>query len=731
MCPPLRRRRLCHGGASRSTDTAIGDVRRHVRRFGWSRFVRLRQPSRVPSLSSDSSPATSTLNSAPLNSDRDRVLEATDLVALVAEDLALEPKGAEYVGLCPFHDDSRPSFYVNPLKQRYFCHACPTSGNAIDFLMRHHGLEFPEVLKLLADRAGIQLTRRGRSDDDGTTTRTLVRRANRLADGFFRRQLLDPDAGTSAREILDARGISAELAEAFGLGYAPDAWTTLVDRVEDATRKGHAADGDPLPDLKVFEQVGLVRTSSRGTPIDGFRNRLIFPIRDEFGQTIAFGARKVAAEDEPKYLNSPESEVFVKGRTLYGLDLAKRGIMKSGVAIVCEGYTDVIALHGHGFDNAVAALGTSLTRDHAEKLSKLGHTVILLFDGDAAGQRAAERAVEVFFSTDIDIRFCSLPDGLDPDECLRAEDGPARFQAALDEAPDALEALVADVRARLQETRGVTPRQRIVDELLRRLNQLGLGGVAGVRRLFVLDQLAVMLDVPVAMLQGQAEGVSTVRRTTETTETSAPDATDASEPALQRAPFRRRQAEEGLLRLVLADRALLRSIPEKAESVSAPIDRFSASDFDDELCRHGWEILVVAERDGDIAPDGHDLIKTASTPAAEPQLLEIYIHGIRELHHGGIDPVDAIVQAMLDLESAIERDRRIADRVALSQESVESAQDAAAALERLRNAGHEPAAIAHRRSGRVTARPESAAQNHLTRSDDSERESSESSLSSQ
>ena len=668
-------------------------------------------------------------------SDRDRVLEATDLVALVSEDLALEPKGAEYVGLCPFHDDSRPSFYINPQKQRYFCHACPTSGNAIDFLMRHHGLEFPEVLKLLADRAGIQLTRRGRTDEDATTSRTQIRRANRLADGFFQRQLQDPESGVQARAILDSRGISPELADAFGLGFAPDAWTTLVDRIEEACRKGHAADGEAIPDLKIFEQIGLVRTSSRGTPIDGFRNRLIFPIRDEFGQTVAFGARKIAAEDEPKYLNSPESELFIKGRTLYGLDLAKRGMMKSGTAIICEGYTDVIALHGHGFDNAVAALGTSLTRDHAEKLSKLCDTVVLLFDGDAAGQRAAERAVEIFFSTEIDIRFCTLPNGMDPDECLRSEDGPAKFQAALDDAPDALSAMVGDVRQRLREAKGVTPRQRIIDDTLRRLNQLGLGGIAGVRRLFVLDQLASILDVPVGMLQGQAEGVSTPRTSAAavrpTTATIEEVSTSAPEADLERAPFRRRQAEEGLLRLVLADRDLLRRADGPSGDPRAPLERFSIDDFHDGVCRRGWELLLGAEASGETGADAHDLIKATPDDGLGQRLLEIYIAGMRELHHGKIESGEAVHDAILDLESAIERDRRIAARVELAQRPVDNAEDAAAVLERLRGAGHEPAAIAHRRSGRLAATPDANPQNHLTRSDDSGRESSESSLSSQ
>ena len=636
------------------------------------------------------------MSAGQYNNDRDRILAATDLVAVIGEQVRLEPKGAEFVGICPFHDDSRPSMCVVPAKGFYHCFACGAHGNAIDFLINYHRIEFREALETLATRAGLELTRGPRRDEAEVTRRTEILRANRLAATFFIR-MLSGDAGVEGRRILDERGISPELAERFGLGLAPDAWSTLADRVAERSASGQLVDGDPVPSPEVFEAAGLLRPSSRGTLIDNFRNRLIFPIRDELGRPVAFGARRIDPDDEPKYLNSPESEVFHKGRTLYGLDLASRAIARTRTAIVCEGYTDVMALHGHGFENAVATLGTALTREHADRLARFCDTVVLLFDGDAAGRRAADRAVEVFFASEVDIRLCSLPEGLDPDELLRSEDGPARFQTAIDESEDALRSLVKDFRDRLRDSSGVTARQRVVDEVLRRLDGLGLEGLAGVRRKFVLQHLAGVLGVEVGMLE--REGTPRPARMVADAPDSAP--VDVAEPIL-RAHGRRRRAEEGLLRLVLAEPALATRPIDLGDGARPVVERFEAMQFEDPPCRSAWQCILDGAADGHV-PDGSDLVASIEDVGLSRIVAGCFAEGYRQIRDLGdpavSDPGPLLEEACRELIAAIDRDIVLADRADLASRPVRSADEAAAALERIRAAGSDPAAIKRRRSG--------------------------------
>ena len=635
--------------------------------------------------------------SGQYSNDRDKVLDATDLVAVIGEQLRLEPKGAEFVGICPFHEDSRPSMCVVPAKGFYHCFACGAHGNAIDFLINYHRIEFREALETLAARAGIELTRGPRRDEAQVTRKTEILRANRLAASFFVRMLTE-DGGGAARGILQDRGISPELAERFGLGIAPDAWSTLADRVAETSASGREVDGEPVPLPEVFEAAGLLRPSSRGTLIDNFRNRLIFPIRDDLGRPIAFGARRIDPEDEPKYLNSPETEVFHKGRTLYGLDLASRAIARTRTAIVCEGYTDVIALHGHGFENSVATLGTALTREHADRLARFCDTVVLLFDGDAAGRRAADRAVEVFFSSEVDIRLCTLPDGIDPDELLRSEQGPARFQAAIDDSKDALLSLVSDFRDRLRNASGITARQRIVDEVLRRLDGLGLDGLAGVRRTFVLDHLAEVLGVQAAMLDREAAP----RPGRVVADSGILEPVDVAEPIL-RAPGRRRRAEEGLLRLVLAEPGLATRPIDLGDGARSVIERFESIQFEDPPCRSAWQSILEGAAEGNV-PDGSDLVASIEDLGLSRIVAGCFAEGYREIRNLGegadSDPGPLLEDACRELIAAIDRDIVLAEREDLASRPVRSADEAAAALDRIRAAGADPAAIKRRRSGR-------------------------------
>ncbi len=439
-------------------------------------------------------------------SDRDRVLELTDLVSLVGESVVLRPKGREHMGLCPFHEDRRPSFSVVTHKGNAFynCFACGASGNAIDFMVNYHRMDFLEALRFLAQRAGIQLQARGStgprsSDPDSPAS---LRRANEAALRFFSRALIDPAIGSAAKKALDDRGIDAKMIERFALGASPASGDGLAHYVEKlAAHQNQSGDEqlDPAIIRASFEAAGLLRR--RGSLVDAFRNRVMFPIADELGRCIAFGARAIDPEDQPKYLNSPESALFHKSQSLYGINLAKRAIIQSRTAIITEGYTDVIACHRAGIENAVATLGTALTRDHARILQRLCDTIVLLFDGDTAGQRAADRALEIFFAAPVDLKICTLPDQLDPDELLRQPNGRERFDLAIAQSEDALTHLVGNFRRELDAHPGLSARQRTIEAMLTKLVSLGLGSLDGIRRRLVIDSIAATSGVAVVEIE--------------------------------------------------------------------------------------------------------------------------------------------------------------------------------------------------------------------------------------
>lgn len=426
--------------------------------------------------------------------NRQRVLDATDIVAIIGEHLALKPKGREYVALCPFHDDHKPSMSVVPHKQIFCCFSCGAAGNAIDFVMRFHSMDFRGALELLAQRAGVELQPIGRSaasgGPDGATSREDLLAAASFAQGFFKTILAHPEHGSAARSALERRGITPDMIERFGLGAAPDRWDRLLKTLQ-------AKGSDPLPLL----QAGLLKPRADGSAYDGFRHRLIFPICDALGRPVAFGGRKLRDEDEPKYLNSPESAIFDKGSILYALPQASRAIQASRTAVITEGYVDALTCHQFGFTNVVATLGTALTPKHAAQLRRMADTVVLLFDGDEAGQRAADRAFTVFLNEPVDVKVAILPDDLDPDDLLRSEGGPDRFRAVLAAARDAIEYRYERLTRGLSEDGrrpGSAARQRLVQDDLAMLAELGLNDLQPIRRKLILEKLARLGGVDVA-----------------------------------------------------------------------------------------------------------------------------------------------------------------------------------------------------------------------------------------
>ncbi|MEM1212998.1 MAG: DNA primase [Planctomycetota bacterium] len=420
----------------------------------------------------------------PVSDDRDRVREATDLVRLVGEHVSLKPKGREFACLCPFHDDKNPSMYVSPAKQIFKCFVCGAGGTCYDFVMKYHKMDFVEALKYLADKAGIELSGRKRDASEGPSPRKRIAEANAKALAFFRSRLEHPEVGDEARAYLERRGVTVEMIEAFALGYGPDGWDVLANAV---SKKGY-----PVGD---FERAGLLKTRGDGSRYDALRHRLIFPIFDAIGRPIAFGGRKLREEDEPKYLNSPETELFNKSATLYGLHLAKKPIIDSGVAVIVEGYTDVIACHQHGASNVVAALGTALTDQHVRELRRYCQRVLLVMDGDAAGQKAADRAVELFLTGDVDMAIAVLPGGQDPDELLQSG-GMEAWETALSGAEDALDFLLRVMEEEFTGAAGVTAKQQTAERFLERLAGLGFAKAGTLRRGLVVQRLAGMLRLP-------------------------------------------------------------------------------------------------------------------------------------------------------------------------------------------------------------------------------------------
>ncbi|NZA27313.1 DNA primase [Luteimonas sp. SJ-92] len=351
----------------------------------------------------------------------DDLLARTDIVEVVGARVPLKRQGKEYAACCPFHDERSPSFTVSPVKQFYHCFGCGAHGSAISFLMNYDRMEFLDAVEELARRANMEIPRETVQRNQDGETRELYAALD-AADRFFRRQLAGSD---KARAYLDRRGVDEAIRTQFGIGYAPDGFSALKDALGSDQRR-----------LGLLERAGLLSKNDRGHSYDKFRDRVMFPIADRRGRTIAFGGRVMDKQDGPKYLNSPETALFHKGRELYGLWQVRQANQKIARLIVVEGYMDVVALFQHGIAQAVATLGTATTPDHAELLFRNAPDVFFCFDGDAAGRRAAVRAMESVLPRMRDGRqafFLFLPEGEDPDSLVRAE-GAEGFDARLREA---------------------------------------------------------------------------------------------------------------------------------------------------------------------------------------------------------------------------------------------------------------------------------------------------------
>ena len=474
------------------------------------------------------------------------LLSRVDIVDVIERYLPLKKSGANYFACCPFHGEKSASFSVSPSKQFYHCFGCGAHGSAIGFLMEHNGLGFVDAVKELAGQVGLQVPDDGRHASPAESdARERLYEAMATAARFYKEQLRHAPAAVA---YLKRREVSGEIAARFGLGYAPDDWQAL-QRV--------------FPDYqaKTLAEAGLVIDNDQGRRYDRFRNRIVFPIHDRRGRIIAFGGR-VMDGGEPKYLNSPETPLFEKGRELYGLFLAQKAIRDAGHAVVVEGYMDVVALAQFGIANVVATLGTATTPQHVHALLRQTDRIVFCFDGDAAGRRAAWRALENALEAlrdDATLAFLFLPAEHDPDSFVRAE-GADAFRKAATGATSLANFLIQELSARhaLDTAEG---RAGLVHEARPLVTRIG----APLLRLQVLKMLAEASE----LTQAEIEDAFGLRRA-RPGRTAPPTEEGWRPPAGNFAPRRtigrggRRKppsAIESLLRLVLTHTALAARLP--------------------------------------------------------------------------------------------------------------------------------------------------------------------------
>jgi len=372
---------------------------------------------------------------AEAGSFADRVKQQADIVRVVGEYVRLKKNGQNFTGLCPFHSEKTPSFAVHPVKQIYHCFGCGVGGDVFKFVMEMDKCDFMEAVRSVADKCGIAIPRsREQSPEERREhqQRTALVELHREAAAFFSRQLEATPEGKAARGYLVDRGLDAEAIARFGLGYAPSGGDALLRQLK-----------TKYPE-KLVEMAGLASRDPSGRVHDRFRRRIIFPITNESGKVVAFGGRALG-DDLPKYLNSPETPIYVKSSVLYHLDRAKEHIRTADAAILVEGYMDTIAVARAGIGNVVASCGTSLTESQVKLMSRFTRRIIVNYDPDTAGQAATERSLSILLEHNCDVRVLALPGGKDPDTFIRTE-GAGAYRKLLESAPAYLDYLIGRAR---------------------------------------------------------------------------------------------------------------------------------------------------------------------------------------------------------------------------------------------------------------------------------------------
>jgi DNA primase len=473
-----------------------------------------------------------------------QVKEANDIVDVVGGYLSLRKVGQTFLGLCPFHDDHRPSFSVNPRLQTFKCWPCGAYGDVLDFVQKHDRVTFREAIELLARRAGIVINKKGASPED--RRRALLLDVVRWAAEQYQRCLLNDPPAEDARRYVGGRGLTGDTVRRFGLGFAPLAGDWLVQR---AAAAGVSFD--------VLKDLGLVDVRLNGNGYyDKFRDRVMFPIRDARGNAVGFGGRILPTspykDRAPKYYNSADSPLFSKSELLYGLDQARQAAPGAGYLAVVEGYTDVLMAHQTGIPQVVATMGTALNARHVRQLRRFVPRVLLVFDADAGGSTGVDRALEIFAGQDVDLAVATLPEGLDPCDLL-VKQGPEAFRQCLAGAVDALEfklgrALVAEVAA------GVEGQRRAVDVVLGIIALAPeMPGQAGaVKRELIVSRIAHRLGIREETVWARLKELRASKR-----RETAPGRPNEGEESAEKQQDPAPQVEKELLEVLLAEPALV------------------------------------------------------------------------------------------------------------------------------------------------------------------------------
>jgi len=556
------------------------------------------------------------------------IKNAVDIVALIGESLTLHRTGSKFKALCPFHDDHNPSLELNPERQSYKCWSCGAGGDVFDFVQAYDRVEFPEALRMLAERAGIALEMPSVETAHGGATKSDLLATNAWAEQEFVEAL---KSAPEALGYLEKRGISSEVAERFRLGYAPEVRDWLTSR---ARKHGYT--------ISLLERSGLVvaPVDPPGPARDRFRGRLIFPIHDLRGRTVGFGGRILpsvedrlagAGKSVAKYLNSPETAVFQKRRILYAADLARATARTSGRVAVVEGYTDVIAAHQAGLTNFVGTLGTALGDEHVASLRQLADQVVLVFDGDEAGQKAADRSLELFLGHDVDVRVLTLPEGIDPCDFLERE-GVEAFGVLIDRAVDPLTFAIDRAEARF-DLDSLEDSRRAAEWVLAILGRLPEVHHAGldVKVAKALDRLSQRLRVPVETLDrrlrdlrrvAKRQAHDRVRRESQAGPATASAVSPAAEPSIPIAPpIRARDLDPN-------DRELLQIILNEPAVVVRLVSRVSVASIRDAPLR---TILQAC----------YDLYSEGQSPTFDRLALRLEDPEVRAFAAGLLLPMDA------------------------------------------------------------------------------------------
>lgn len=521
------------------------------------------------------------------------VRDRAEIVEVVGEYVTLKRRGSDYWALCPFHQENTPSFHVVPGREFFKCFGCDEAGDVFSFLMKHAGLSFREAVENVADRVGIEIPdSRARHEEDPYTA---LREAMAFAADLYQRLLWDETTGAPARRYLEGRGIERDVAERFQMGYVPDEWRTLR---EAAAKHGIGDD--------VLLEAGLVNVSEKvDEPYDRFRDRIIFPITDVSGRIIAFGGRLLGPERRgaPKYMNSPETPIYHKGRTLYGLSWARSAIRREGTALIVEGYTDYVSLAAHGIENAVAALGTAMTVEQAELIARYTKQALLLYDSDSAGLRATFRTADALLSVGVHPLVVSLPPGEDPDSVVRTG-GAEALEPYLSAAVDVLDRKLSILEERgyfqgaggiRKALDGVLPTLRATeDAALRDIYISRIVERTGVQRPTLEDELEKALAPYLERARDASPRQPVDRRVQRGARIGQP-------PSKSKAPGT--AAQEKLLLLLLRD----------ADRIHAAMEALGADEFTDIVFREIFEELV---RKGGL-DDGDPMSLELSTPARE------------------------------------------------------------------------------------------------------------------